>query len=142
MSVLHKFKVESIGESGTYAKVSIDGSPIHCRGYEISHYVGEAPTVNIELLCMPQYEHDAVIKIENKEEIAALMEKSEFEEFCRIWEKIHDDDNIKFDICQTNTNCEENPCNCGYAIDCSTCEDVANAKRIYICGRDKCKYAK
>lgn len=92
MSKLHKFKVEPIGEIGIHAQVSIDGSPIRCRGYEISHYVGEAPTVNIELSCMPQYEHEAAIKVGNKEEIAALMEKSEFEEFCRIWEKIHGED--------------------------------------------------
>lgn len=39
-----------------------------------------------------------------------------------------------FHICETNPDCKENPSNCGYAIDCSTFEDVSNGKRRYICG--------
>ena len=38
------------------------------------------------------------------------------------------------DACDTNPNCERDPSMCGYAIDCSTFEDVSNGKRRYICG--------
>ena len=70
-------------------RVTIDGNPIQCSGYEIKHYVDEFPSVNIEVVCVPQIEENATVKISNKEEIAAFMDREEFEEFCKIWEKIN-----------------------------------------------------
>ena len=88
MSVLHKFKFEPIDELGR-GKVTIDDKPIRCRGYELRHYVDEIPSVEIEIACIPQIEETASISVSNKEEIAALMGREEFEEFCKIWERIH-----------------------------------------------------
>lgn len=89
MSQLHKFKVEPIDEFVGRARVTIDDKPIRCRGYELRHYVDEFPSVDIEIACVPQIEETATISVSNKEEIASLMDKSEFEEFCKIWEKIN-----------------------------------------------------
>lgn len=50
--------------------------------------------------------------------------------------------NIKFDICNTNQNCENDQKNCGYAVEYSTLEDAGNGIHKYMCGRDKCKYCK
>ena len=89
MGVLHKFKFEPIDELGR-GKVIIDDKPIRCRGYELRHYVDEVPSVELEIDCVPQIEETAIINVSNKEEIAALMDKSEFEEFCKIWERINE----------------------------------------------------
>lgn len=88
MGTLHKFKFEPIDEFGR-GKVTIDDKPIRCRGYELRHYVDEVPSVEIEIACFPQIEETASIIVSNKEEIAALMDKDEFDEFCKIWERIH-----------------------------------------------------
>lgn len=89
MSQLHKFKVEPIDEFIGRARVTIDDKPIRCIGYELRHYVDEFPSVYIEIDCVPQIEETASISVSNKEEIAAFMEREEFEEFCKIWERIH-----------------------------------------------------
>ena len=88
MSQSHKFKFEPIDEYGR-GKVTIDDKPIRCRGYELRHYVDEVPSVDIEINCVPQIEETAIISVSNKEEIAALMDRKEFEEFCKIWERIN-----------------------------------------------------
>lgn len=91
--MIHKFKVEPMGDSYKYAKVSIDGNAVLCQGYTLKHYVDSIPTVEIDLCAFPQVEHDVVIQVGNKEEIARLMNYSEFQEFCRIWEEVHDEGN-------------------------------------------------
>lgn len=88
MSQLHKFRFEPMDECGR-GRVTIDGKSIKCTGYELRHYVDEVPSVNIEIVCFPQIEENAIISVSNKEEIAALMNREEFEEFCKIWEKIN-----------------------------------------------------
>lgn len=89
MSQLHKFRFEPTDEYGR-GKVTIDDKPIRCRGYELKHYVDKVPSIDIEILCVPQIEEIATINVSNKEEIAALMDKDEFEEFCKIWERVHE----------------------------------------------------
>ena len=91
MSTLHKFKFEPFDEIGR-GRVTIDDKTIKCRGFEIRHYVDELPSVNIEVVCVPQIEENAIISVSNKEEIAALMNREEFEEFCEIWKEAHDNE--------------------------------------------------
>lgn len=91
MSVLHKFKFEPIDELGR-GKVTIDDKPIKCTGYELRHYVNEVPSVDIEICCVPKIEENAIVKVSNKEEIAMLMDKEEFNEFCEIWKEVHDNE--------------------------------------------------
>ena len=88
MSQLHKFKFEPMDELGR-GRVTIDYKPIKCRGFELRHYVGEVPSVNIEVVCVPQIEETSIISVSNKEEIAMLMDKEEFNEFCEIWKEVH-----------------------------------------------------
>ena len=88
MGTLHKFKFEPFDECGI-GRVTIDDKPIKCRGFEIKHYIDEFPSVNIEVVCVPQIEENAIINVSNKEEIAELMDIEEFEEFRKIWEKIN-----------------------------------------------------
>lgn len=47
-----------------------------------------------------------------------------------------------FNVCDTNPNCECDPTTCGFAVECSTLEDVSEGIYRYICSRDKCKYQK
>ena len=87
--MIHKFKVEPKENAPVCAIVTIDGQPIRCRGYKIEHHVEELPTVELEVLAIPQCEMDAIVEITNKEEIARLMDKEEFDRFCEIWKEIH-----------------------------------------------------
>ena len=91
MSNIHKFKVEPIEGNRACAKVTIDGKQCLCSSYDIEHYAGSLPMVNINLVADVQYEQDAEINIVNLDEIASLMDKKTFKEFCRVWEKIHDE---------------------------------------------------
>lgn len=91
MSQLHKFRFEPFDELGR-GRVTIDGKPIKCIGYELRHYVDEVPSVYIEICCVPQIEENTTVKISNKEEIAMLMDKEEFNEFCEIWKEVHDNE--------------------------------------------------
>ena len=91
MSQLHKFRFEPMDELGR-GRVTIDDKTIKCRGYELRHYVGEVPSVDIEIVCVPQIEENTTVKISNKEEIAMLMDKEEFNEFCEIWKEVHDNE--------------------------------------------------
>ena len=88
MSQLHKFKFEPMDELGR-GRVTIDDKPIKCRGFELKHYVDEVPSVNIEVVCVPQIEETSIISVSNKEEIAMLMDKEEFNEFWEIWKEVH-----------------------------------------------------
>ena len=91
MGVLHKLKIEPVESRIECARVIVDDIPVQCRGYSISHSIDEVPTVELELCCIPKYEHDVVTQISNKEEIARLMDKAEFEEFCKIWKEVHNE---------------------------------------------------
>lgn len=90
MSQLHKFKVEPIGNSQTCAKVLIDDIPILCTEYSIQHFAGDVPRIKVAIQAALEYEHDGEIIITNKGQIAQIMSKKEFKEFCRIWEDLHD----------------------------------------------------
>ena len=89
MRVLHNLRIKPIEDRVQCARVIVDDMSIQCRGYSINHSLNEVPTVALELCCIPNYEHDVVIQIGNKEEIARLMDKTEFEEFCKIWKEVH-----------------------------------------------------
>ena len=91
MSVLRNLKIEPIEDRVQCARVIVDDIPIKCRGYSINHSLNELPTVALELCCVPNYEHDVMTQISNKEEIARLMNEAEFEEFCKIWKEVHND---------------------------------------------------
>ena len=84
-----KFKVEPIGDNALLAKVTVDGKEVRCRGYEISHCVDEIPMVSLEIIAIPEYEHDAVIQVKDLEQIAKLMDEKDFNDFCNIWKRIH-----------------------------------------------------
>lgn len=89
MSNMHKFKVEPIEGHQGCARVTIDGEKCLCSSYKIEHYAGELPMVNVNLVADVQYEQNAEINIVNLHEIASLMDKKTFKEFCITWEDIH-----------------------------------------------------
>lgn len=91
MSLLHNIKIKPIGNYPTSAEVLIDDKSIHCTGYEISHSLDGLPKVELQVCCKPTYDHDVILRIGNKEEIARIMDKKEFEEFCKIWKEVHNE---------------------------------------------------
>lgn len=45
-------------------------------------------------------------------------------------------------ICKTNPDCDHNPEECGFSINCTTIEDSIQGKESYVCGFEPCIYAK
>lgn len=87
--MLHEFSTEKIDD--IREQVFIDGKPIRCYGYTLTHNVNEFPSVELKLICEPKIDGaKAIIQVSNKEEIARLMDKAEFEEFCEIWKEVHE----------------------------------------------------
>lgn len=87
--MFHKFSTEQI--ESCREKVFIDGNSIRCTGYTLTHQVDEVPILEIEMPIVPEIKDQyVVVQISNKEEIARFMNKSEFEEFCRIWKELND----------------------------------------------------
>lgn len=91
MSNIHRFKVELIEGHRACAKVTVDGRQCLCSSYKIEHYAGSLPMVNINLIADVQYEQDVEINILNLHEIASLIDKKTFKEFCRVWREIHNE---------------------------------------------------
>lgn len=89
---MHKVKIEPIEEFPTCSRISIDGNYIQCSGYTIKHYAGQLPVIELDVFVVPSCEQDMIVHVINKEEIARLMDKSEFDEFCEIWNEVHKND--------------------------------------------------
>lgn len=85
--MLHKFKTKVLDtlREETY----IDGEKIRCLDYALSHSVGEPAILDISLVVETDIVSEVVVTIKNKEQIARLMSKGEFEEFCNIWRNIN-----------------------------------------------------
>ena len=86
--MFHKFSTEQI--DSYRERVFIDGNPIMCRGYTLTHRVDELPTLELEMPIVPEIKDKYVVaQISNKEEIARFMDCNEFNEFCKIWDEVH-----------------------------------------------------
>ena len=79
-----------IKTNGVFATVKINGENVRCTRYLIEHGINEITVIHLDVLAFTQeYCGKAIVEILNKEEIAKLMSKSEFEIFCNIWLKEH-----------------------------------------------------
>lgn len=88
--MLHKFSINSLDDNCIREQVFIDGQPIRCTGYTLTHDVDKVPRLLLELPVIPKIKDEIVLaQVGNKEEIARLMDKTEFEKFCEIWEEVH-----------------------------------------------------
>lgn len=88
--MLHKFSTENI--SACHEQVLTDGKPIRCCGYTLTHRIDEIPCLELEMPIIPEIKDEqVVVSVSNKEEIARIMDKNEFDRFCDIWKEVHDE---------------------------------------------------
>ena len=88
--MLHTFSAKRIDD--LRERVFIDGQPIRCGGYILTHRVDEVPCLELEMPIIPEIkDKQVVVAVSNKEEIARIMDKNEFDRFCEIWKKVHDE---------------------------------------------------
>lgn len=87
-SMLHRFKTNTLDT--LREEVFIDGERIRCTDYVLSHSAGEVATLDISLSVETDIVSECEVRIKNKEQFARLMNKTEFEEFCRIWKELND----------------------------------------------------
>ena len=90
--MLYKFSTNSLDDKGIREQVFIDGQPVSCTGYTLIHNAGEVPSLLLELPVNPKLKDEMVlVQVGNKEEIARLMDKTEFEKFCEVWKEVHNE---------------------------------------------------
>lgn len=91
--MLHKFSTEPLNDSCIKERVFIDSNLVKCCGYTLIRNADEVPCVILELPVIPEIKDKTVLlQIGNREEIARLMDKTEFTKFCEIWNEIHKDE--------------------------------------------------
>ena len=56
--------------------------------------------------------------------------------------RLTEEEKDPINICKTNPDCEHNPEDCGFSINCTTIEDSIQGKESYVCGFEPCKYEK
>lgn len=72
--------------------LKIDGEPIKATSYTLYQDAGELPHINIEMPIMAYVDDGRMVcVIENKEQIAKVMDPDEFNEFCKIWHELHEE---------------------------------------------------
>ena len=86
--MLHKFKTNTLDT--LREEVFVDGERIRCTDYVLSHSAGEVATLDISLPVETDIISECVVKIKNKDQIARLMSRSEFENFCDIWKNLNE----------------------------------------------------
>lgn len=86
--MLHKFKTNTLDT--LREEIFIDGERIKCTYYVLSHSAGEVATLDISLAVEADIVSECEVRIKNKEQVARLMNKSEFEKFCQIWKELNE----------------------------------------------------
>lgn len=87
-NALPNIEIRSLG--GCLTEVKIDGELVRCRSYTLEQDAGGVPVITIELQpFITSISLNGIVEIGNKDEIAKLMSRCEFEDFCDTWRSIH-----------------------------------------------------
>lgn len=85
----HEIKISNIGSNGT--DILIDGVSVSnsCIGYSVSQKAGELPKVTIYMIPDVLLEMKGQLKISHLSDLARVMDKDMFNEFCVMWKTLH-----------------------------------------------------
>ena len=87
--MLHKVEIFPVYDT-LRTKIKIDGEFIRATSCRLTYDIDELPYMEITMPVATCVDDGRVVcVVENKEEIARVMDETEFEEFCRIWKNLH-----------------------------------------------------
>lgn len=86
-----EIKISTNGSTGT--DVLINGTSISksCVGYSVSQKVGELPKVTLDMIPEVLLEIKGQLEISHLGDLARVMDKDMFNEFCVMWKTLHGD---------------------------------------------------
>lgn len=84
-----EIKISTNGSTGT--DVLINGTSISksCVGYSVSQKAGEPPKVTLDMLPAVLLEIKGQLEISHLGDLARVMDKDMFNEFCVMWKTLH-----------------------------------------------------
>lgn len=87
--MVHEIKISNIGTTGT--DILMDGVSISksCIGYYVSQTAGELPKITLDMIPEVLLEIKGQLEISNLGDLARIMDKDMFNEFCVMWKTLH-----------------------------------------------------
>lgn len=85
----HEVKISNIDTTGT--DILVDGASVSksCIGYSVSQKAGEPPKVTLDMLPDVLLEIKGQLEISHLGDLARVMDKDMFNEFCVMWKTLH-----------------------------------------------------
>ena len=85
----HEIKISNNGSTGT--DILIDGvsASNSCIGYSVSQIAGELPKVTLDMIPEVLLEIKGQLEISNLGDLARIMDKDMFNDFCVMWKTLH-----------------------------------------------------
>lgn len=85
----HEIKISNIGIDGT--DILIDGTSVSksCVGYSVSQKAGELPKITLDIIPEILLEIKGQLEISHLGDLARVMDKDMFNEFCVMWKTLH-----------------------------------------------------
>ena len=85
----HEIKISNIGIDGT--DILVDGTPVSksCVGYSVRQIAGELPKVTLDMVPEVLLEIKGQLEISHLGDLARVMDKDMFNEFCVMWKTLH-----------------------------------------------------
>ena len=85
----HEIKIGNIGTNGT--DILIDGASVSksCIGYSVRQKAGEPPKITLDILPEVLLEIKGQLDISHLGDLARVMDKDMFNEFCVMWKTLH-----------------------------------------------------
>lgn len=85
----HEIKISNIDTTGT--DILVDGASVSksCIGYSVSQKAGEPPKVTLDMLPEVLLEIKGQLEISHLVDLARVMDKEMFNEFCVMWKTLH-----------------------------------------------------
>ena len=85
----HEIKISNIGTAGT--DILVDGTSVSksCTGYSVRQKSGELPKVTLDMIPAVLLEIKGQLEISHLGDLARVMDKDMFNEFCVMWKTLH-----------------------------------------------------
>ena len=85
----HEIKISNIGTEGT--DILVDGTSVSnsCIGYSVRQIAGELPKVTLDMIPAVLLEIKGQLEISHLGDLARVMDKDTFNEFCVMWKTLH-----------------------------------------------------
>lgn len=85
----HEVKISNIDTTGT--DILVDGTSVSnsCIGYSVRQIAGELPKITLDMLTEVLLEIKGQLEISHLGDLARVMDKDTFNEFCVMWKTLH-----------------------------------------------------